>query len=284
MIIDGHRHLSGSLDDILREMDALGVDRTVLVGVGVKDLSFVSVRDSPVFRSYLLTWLLGTFKGQLVANRLKRNKQLLGVPGNDPVIQAVKRHPDRFSGFAFLNPGHPDVIEEAKRCLEAGMCGLKFALLQYPAPIAGAVMRDLCGLAGSCNVPVFIHIGSFYSSYCFEKIVLDFPNVTFIIAHAGAQRFWRSLIKGRKFDNVFYDLSSYYVTPAKIRILLKVIGYRRLLFGSDVPVMADSPKRALDMIRSLGLPSEEESAILGGNLEIILNRAGCGNNLNIQNN
>jgi len=270
MIIDGHRHLAGDPEAIIREMDALGIDRTVLVGVGVKDLSFVSVRWSPVFRSHLLTWALGSIKGAIISRRLRKANQLLEVPGNGPVLAAIRQYPDRFYGFAFINPGHPDALVEAKRCLDNGMRGLKFALLQYPAPITGSVMHELCSLAEEYRVPVFIHIGILHSTYCFEELVRDFPAVHFIIAHAGAQRFWRSLLRGKDFDNVFFDLSSYYVTVPKMRQLLRTVGPRKLLFGSDVPVMADSPSQALAMIRSLGLSVNDEQAILGENLGAFL--------------
>ena len=68
-----------------------------------------------------------------------RSHQLLDLPDNDIVLNAVKKHPERLLGFAFINPGHPDAIAEARKCLDAGMQGLKFALLQYPAPIDGPV-------------------------------------------------------------------------------------------------------------------------------------------------
>lgn len=270
MIIDGHRHLAGPPEKLIEEMDSLGIDRTVLVGIGVKDLRFISVRWSPVFRSHLLTWIMGTIKAKWVALQLKQKKQLLETPTNDAVLEAIKLYPDRFSGFAFINPADPAAITEAKRCLDNGMIGLKFALLQYPAPIAGPMMMKLCRAAEEYNVPVFIHIGPFHSTYCFEKLVKNYPNVPFIIAHAGAQHFWRSIWKGRKLKNVYYDLSSYYVTLRKMRILAKTIGPERLLFGSDAPVMADSPENAMGMIASLGLNAEQNAAILGENLKRIL--------------
>lgn len=272
MIIDGHRHLAGPPEKVIEEMDSLGIDKTVLVGIGVKDLSFVTVQWSFIFKSDLLSWLLGTIKGRMVTNKLIKAKQLLDVPGNDPVLAAIKKYPDRFSGFAFINAGHPDAVTEAKRCLDNGMVGLKFALVQYPAPIAGKTMHDLCDLAKEYQVPVFFHIGTSKVSYTFEKLVRDFPDVTFIIAHAGAQLFSRSIQKAKEFENIYFDLSSYYVTERKVRILIELFGCKRLLMGSDVPVMAKSPEWVMNMIRSLGLNTEDEAAILGGNMSRILEK------------
>jgi predicted TIM-barrel fold metal-dependent hydrolase len=94
--------------------------------------------------------------------------------------------------------------------------------------------------------------------------------VPFILAHAGAQRFWRGLLFGRAIPNLFYDLSSHYVTRAKMRVLVRAVGPRRMLFGSDVPVMANSPGECLGRIDALGLAAADTSAIKGGTVATLL--------------
>ena len=54
MIIDGHLHIAGDPGPILSRMDALGIARTVLVGVGVRDRrrhSWLSLRIPPIVAS-----------------------------------------------------------------------------------------------------------------------------------------------------------------------------------------------------------------------------------------
>ncbi|MGZ8226769.1 MAG: hypothetical protein ACXWT3_09040 [Methylococcaceae bacterium] len=62
MIIDEHRHIVGDYQPILTEMDALRIARTVLVGVGVRNLNVVTIRDSIVFRYHFLFRSLGSSK------------------------------------------------------------------------------------------------------------------------------------------------------------------------------------------------------------------------------
>lgn len=50
MIIDGHLHIAEEATRIVTRVDELGIDRTVLVGVGVRDLGVVTMRDTIVFQ------------------------------------------------------------------------------------------------------------------------------------------------------------------------------------------------------------------------------------------
>ena len=47
-------------------------------------------------------------------------------PHNDTILRAMARHPKRIRGWCFVIPGHfQDAIDEAERCLDAGMIGIK---------------------------------------------------------------------------------------------------------------------------------------------------------------
>jgi aminocarboxymuconate-semialdehyde decarboxylase len=55
-----------------------------------------------------------------------------------------------------------------------------------------------------------------------------------------------------------------YGTAALLPALARV-GYERLLFGSDRPPVPFDLGRGIGHVASLGLPSEEQAAVLGGN-------------------
>ena len=100
-----------------------------------------------------------------------------------------------------------------------------------------------------------------------------FPKVNFIIAHAGVQYFEQAIGLARECRNVWLDTSSYFVTASKLRRLLREVGASKLVFGSDVPVMASDAGQALDKIRALEITDQERAAILGLNLRQILESA-----------
>jgi len=270
MVIDGHRHINGSCAPILLEMDRLGIDKTVLVGVGVRDLSVVTIRNSFVFQSDILLRTLGTFKSHRMVRSRKLRNALLPDPVNKLVLDAVADHPDRFAGFVFANPESPNAINEILRCLDAGLQGIKLALLQYPSNLQGSNVAAICEIAAERQVPVFIHQGLTRASSVVDGLITRFPNVVFIIAHAGVQYFKHVSRLAAKYANVYVDTSSYFVTPAKLERLCRVVGPRKLLFGSDVPVMSDTAAEGLAKIRNLTVSSDDKRLILGDNLTALL--------------
>ena len=92
----------------------------------------------------------------------------------------------------------------------------------------------------------------------------------FIIAHAGVQYFDAAIAAAHAHDHVFVDTSSYMVTKAKLRRMMRELGAEKLIFGTDVPVMCKDPREALDKIAALGLPGRARERTLGENLREIL--------------
>ena len=270
MIIDGHQHIVDDHRPILARMDALGIDRTVLVGVGVRDLGVVTIRNTPMLKSHFLFKTLGMMRARALVNSRELKESLLGDPRNDAVLRAIQSRPDRFSGFCFVNPESPHAVDEVSRCLDAGMIGIKLALVQYPTDLNGPKMAMLCEVARAKRVPVFVHQGITRESSDMSGVVKMYQDVVFIIAHTGCQCFEEVLELARTCDNVFVDTSSYIATRRKIQRMCDIAGAGKLIFGTDVPVMCKDPAEALEKIRTLKASDADKERILGGNLQDIL--------------
>lgn len=273
MIIDGHLHIVDEYQPILTRMDQLGIAKTVLVGVGVRDLSVVTIHDSFLFKSDLLFRTLGMMKARRILRSPALQEGLLGDPRNDAVLRALRERPDRFLGFTFINPESPRALAEARRCLDAGMCGIKLALFQYPTDLAGDRMTQLCLLAREYGVPIFVHIGIQPGSFEIEGPARNFPDINFILAHGGVQRFRDLVDLMDSYPNLYVDTSSYIVTVGKLKELHARVGARRLIYGTDVPVMARDQSEGLDKIGRLRLSQDERDLILGDNLLELLKGA-----------
>ena len=271
MVIDGHHHIDGdNYQAVVTSMDELGIDKTVLIGVGVSDMSVVTVKDSIVFRLDWLLKLLGPIKGRAVINSQEFKDVILSKPKNDDVLRAMAKCPERFEGFCFINPEQDDVMDEIERCFAGGMIGIKMALLQFPADLSGTNMKLICEYAKAKNAPIFLHQGITKESYDMTQMLKDFPTNYFIIAHAGVQLFQEAINAALKYENVFIDTSSYIVTPAKIKTMHKKLGASKILFGSDVPVMSDNQAIAFDKINNLDISDSDKQRMLGDNLKEIL--------------
>ena len=97
-IIDGHCHLGEGFDikvspeELLKEMDKNGVEKAIIFPVD----KFIAVYNEE---------------------------------GNDCIMDSVKKFPDRFIGFATVNPWYGENGDsELKRCLDKGAKGLMLLL------------------------------------------------------------------------------------------------------------------------------------------------------------
>ena len=105
-------------------MDECAVDKVALM-----DVLNEPIPAPPEFLLNIFRFALSHISFRFIAKRLSNNftsegdiKLPTGVfhvypdPENEPVFQAVSEHPDRFLGWAFVNPrGEADQIEELNR-------------------------------------------------------------------------------------------------------------------------------------------------------------------------
>ena len=70
--------------------------------------------------------------------------------------------------------------------------------------------------------------------------------------------------------NVYFDSSAspYLYRPEIFQHVANIVGVRKILFGSDYPLMP--PSRIINQLRSLKMGREAEDAILGANAEGLL--------------
>ncbi len=102
-------------------------------------------------------------------------------------------------------------------------------------------------------------------------LVLDrFPDAPIIAAHMGGFYCWDGveyLLEGR---NILLDTSYAfpYLGAERAAAAIKRHGPEKVLFGTDVPWAGQAD--GVRDVKSLGLPAEDEEAILGGNAQRLL--------------
>ena len=113
--------------------------------------------------------------------------------GNDLVLGAVRAHPQRFVGFAVANPWYGRAAEEEmRRALGEGLRGLKLhPVIQGFSP-NDPLVYPLVEIAADSDVPVYVHSGTAHYGEPFKtaELARRFPQVTFVMGHAGASDFW----------------------------------------------------------------------------------------------
>lgn len=235
-----------SVDQLLRDMDAAGVARAVLLG-----------------------WYW--------------ENHATCVGHNAFYVDCIKAHPDRLSAFATVHAAAgKEALEEVRRAKGEGLIGLG-ELSPHSQNIA---LNDpgwikLLELAGELKLPVNLHVTDSKSApypgrietplVDFVRMARDFPQTKFILAHWGG---------GLAFDSECRSLRNVYFDTAASPLIygsdvwgrgLSATRNDRVLFGSDYPLVL-YPKTEtapgfigiLDEAMSAGLTETRTAALLGG--------------------
>jgi hypothetical protein len=231
------------VEDLLREMDQDGIQRSVVFG---------------------FPWEK--------ADHFRRH--------NDYILESVQRYPDRLSGFCCFSPLSSRAPNEARRCLEQGLCGVGELALYH----AGSVNRcfkqlgELADLCAGFDAVLLLHsnepVGNPYPGKApawlreFYDLMKEHPSTRFVLAHWGGGLFFYAMMKKEvreTLQNTWFDTaaSPFLYTPDIYRIAGEIIGFERILFGSDFPLIA--PPRYFSEMEESGIPNEAIRMIRGEN-------------------
>jgi predicted TIM-barrel fold metal-dependent hydrolase len=204
---------------------------------------------------------------------------------NDYIIESVQRHPDRligFCSFSLLSSGGP---REVERCLQSGLSGVG-ELAVYGAGLSSRVIKGLEEVMALCaqfDVPLLLHtnepVGHLYPGKTpmtlkqIDRFLKAYPSNRIVLAHWGGGIFFYALMKrGVKavLKNVWFDTaaSPYLYDPDIYRIAGEIVGFEKILFGSDYPLIR--PQRYFKEMVSAGLPARVVEQITGLNAAHVL--------------
>ena len=210
------------------------------------------------------TQLANAWIQELDRRQVERVALISSVPGDaGSVIAAVRKFPQRFYGYAMVNPLAPDATAQTESALSSGQI---HCLCFFPAMHRYSIQDDrvsaLLDLAAARpHVAVFVHCGvlsvgvrkklglpshfdlRFSNPVDLHAVALRYPSLRFIVPHFGAGYFREALMLCDLCPNVYLDTSSsnswmrYEEAHLNLRTVfrraLDVAGPRRLLFGTD---------------------------------------------------
>jgi len=246
-----------SVAELLREMDAAGIERAVLQG-----------------------WYWEKHDTCARQNRF--------------YAECLRAHPDRLAAFATFHPaaGLDVVKSEIRRAVDEGFCGLgEHSPHSQGIAISDPVWREALVLAGELNLPVNLHVTEPHSKKFpgkvetplvdFVQLAQEFPATKFILAHWGAQLPLDPALgaEARACANLFYDTAaSPLIYDQKVfREMSAAVGAAKVLYGSDHPLDL-YPKRGsspeigamIEDVRTSGLSESELALVLGQNAANLL--------------
>lgn len=245
-------------DRLLRDMDAAGVERAVLLG-----------------------WYWEQHATCVWQNRY--------------YAQCVRAHPDRLSAFATVQASAgAAALAEIDRAAADGLIGLG-ELCPWAfgvAPLAGG-WEGIFGAAVERNWPVTLHVadpaarpypGRLETPWAdVLALARRFPDLRLILAHWGGglalhelNGFCRDTLRAACFDTaatpLLYDRRIY-------ALAAQIVGAGRILFGSDYPLLVHKAQgepelaRGIAEVRAAGLEPATAAQILGENARRVILRS-----------
>jgi len=281
-IFDAHLHTYGTFlakdDDLLSYLDRYNVEKAIITTVNRAASSKIYANNDN-----------RTVEDVSDENRVKKAFENLRklMPkdqlDHQDVISISKLDPERFFKFFWFNPKiNRDEEEKNYGILEnhfkMGFCGVKIHsgihLIKIP--------RDIMSLASFMQeydktLPLYIHFTPKFSAFGgisskdLAKLARSFPDLKILIGHSGlameyAIDFGLSL---KQYKNIYFETSC--SIPYAILSLVKMIGHKRLLFGSDAPV-TNPLKLEIDKILCLPITNDQKQDIFYNNTNnLILN-------------
>lgn len=204
---------------------------------------------------------------------------------NDYILDSIAGHPRRLIGFGCFDPFNTEAASEAERCLDAGLSGIG-ELAFYQAVIDEDALKKLDPIMWICHdkeLPVLIHtnepVGHFYPGKTditpghIDSFIKRFATNKIVLAHWGGGFFFFNLLKREvkeNLKNVYFDTaaSPFLYDSEVYRIAVKIIGEKKILFGSDYPLI--KPGRYFNEMDNAGLSRDEIEKICGANAAELL--------------
>ncbi len=217
--------------------------------------------------------------------------------GNENLARAVALHPEKFVGFAHLDPLGSNSAQELRRCVdEHGFRGLKIISPRMSLPYDHPDLDPVWRFLAERELPVVIHFGllghaggivshPYINPLSAASVPARFPEIPLVIAHFGCGYWQETLHLAWAYPNVCVDTSGsnqwmrWMPYPLDLesafRKAYETMGPERIIFGSDsswfprgfsLRYLQDQ----LRICRQLNFPQADIQMIFSGNARRLL--------------
>lgn len=274
MVIDVHSHpllydvINENPEDLAFRKQSFGTFKS---GINPVEFEKVLLDDAKIDKVVLLPEDYSTEEGRAITS-------------NDEMAKIVAACPERFIGFASVDPRREDAKEELIRAFdELGLKGLKLNVSRLKMYPNDPLLMPLYEICQAKNKPIMFHAGyswepntpaKYAEPIKFEDVAVAFPDLRFCLAHMGFPWWNETIMMLMKYPNVYADTSMVYMdSPRNFYKQMFTVNMNlnwlqnclqdKIMFGSNNPRFRHI--RSLDGIKNLPLRKDVMDAILGEN-------------------
>lgn len=174
----------------------------------------------------------------------------IGIQGaEETTAAAVARYPDRFVGFAYVDPRRPDYMERLRHSIEElKFKGVKFGPIYNGVGLDDPRMQPVYAYCQANDVPLTMHMGTtfppktridFGRPLHVDPVALAYPDLKIIMAHMGHPWTAEAAVIVRKNPNVYGEITGLCYRPWIFqKCLAEIQDYSiadKVFFGTDFP-------------------------------------------------
>jgi uncharacterized protein len=198
-------------------------------------------------------------------------------PGVESLLETLADDPRTtvVEGLRWRGDDRTDLFQLEERIRDGVVKGIKLYPGYEPYPINDPSLESVFNIAGKYKVPVLVHTGDTYAKTAkvryahpllMDDIAVDYPDVTFVMCHAGNPWFTDAAEVIYKNDNVYADISGLTLGEIsndfedymvhKLVDMVKFLGGadKQLMYGTDWPLVRMGPY--LDFLDKLPLEGD----------------------------
>lgn len=198
---------------------------------------------------------------------------------NDATAEFAAADPTRRIGFMSVDPTDPGALEEADRCRELGLVGVKLGANYQEFEPLGEEAFAFYRYCQQHGLPILFHAGAspirhaplrYTHPLVTDEIAIAFPELRIVMAHMGHPWGRETVVTIRKHPHVYADVSSIYLRPwVCYESLLSAVEWGasgKLLLGSDYPIANTAEaiaglRRVNDIVAGTALPRIPDEVI-----------------------
>jgi predicted TIM-barrel fold metal-dependent hydrolase len=195
--------------------------------------------------------------------------------GNREMAEVARAHTGRFYAYCAINPNYPHVAEEEIRRYgeDGGFVGFKFHPSGHSYPITGPNYVPALEYANEHKLLLLSHSWG-ESQYdrpgLFGELAPKYPDVTFLMGHAGYGEWDSALAVAREHPNVYLELTAAHRVSGIITRMVEEVGSHKVVFGTDLPWF--DPLYGIGAVCFSRISDQDRHNILHSNAERMLAR------------
>ena len=207
--------------------------------------------------------------------------ETVGIDGNDDVTaDAVRRYPDKLTGFSYCDPRRPDALDRLIHAHKGlGLKGVKYGPIYNGVPLDDPRLEPIYAYCEQNDLPLTMHMGTTYTRLysaelgrpmIVEEVALKHPDLKLVMAHMAHPWFEECIAVIRKQPNVYAEISAiYYRRWQFYNVMTAIEEYQvtdKVFFGSDFPF--STPAEGIELTRAVrdiggtgGMPRVSEETV-----------------------